>query len=41
VATNENLAVEVAQNFPYEDFISKVLQLNIVEKVEKLLVVDV
>jgi len=41
VSTDKNLAVKVAQNLSYEDFVCEVLQLYIVEEKEKLLIVAV
>jgi hypothetical protein len=41
VPTYENLAVKIAQNFPYEYFICKVLKLYVIKKEEKLLIVYV
>lgn len=40
-ATNENLTVQIGQNFPYEDLTSKILMLEVIEEVNELLVVGV
>jgi hypothetical protein len=36
---NEYSAVKVGQNLSYEDFVSKILTIKIVEKVNELLIV--